>query len=173
MIRLLDPRTFTPQTLTLNADQRLDMPSLTSDNSDCWSQVEVRGNTLVQGIPVQTQPWPGSSAPMAGSLRTSHGAATTTRRPKRRGRIPASMSPIFPVGWPATPGPARRAIRCIWWSPAATRRRPGRQTSGIKARPALSVGSWCGVTRWAAPSCNKSRPGSWPTRRSLRAEHRY
>jgi len=60
-IRFLDPRTFANQTLTLGSDPRLGMPQLTRDHADCWSQVEVRGNTLVQGITLQTSPWPGSS----------------------------------------------------------------------------------------------------------------
>jgi hypothetical protein len=60
-IRFLDSRSFSPNTLTLGADPRLDMPSLTRDYSDCYSQVEVRGNTLVRGVTLQTSPWPGSA----------------------------------------------------------------------------------------------------------------
>lgn len=60
-IRLLDYRTFTPTTLTLGADPRLSMPMLTRDATENYSQVEVRGNTLVRGVTLQTLPWPGSS----------------------------------------------------------------------------------------------------------------
>ena len=65
-IRFLDSRHFTPTTLTLGGDPRLAMPSLTRDYSDCYSQVEIRGNTLVKGITLQTSPWPGSSNPDGG-----------------------------------------------------------------------------------------------------------
>jgi hypothetical protein len=62
-IRFLDVRTFTPATVTLGnaADPRFTMPSLTRDYSDSYSQVEVRGNTLVEGVYLQTKKWPGSS----------------------------------------------------------------------------------------------------------------
>jgi hypothetical protein len=60
-IRFLDPRTFAATTLTIGADPRIEMPSLTRDHSDCWSQVEVRGNTLVSGMMLKVLPWPGSS----------------------------------------------------------------------------------------------------------------
>lgn len=61
-IRILDSRAFTPTTLTLGSDPRLGMPALTRDASDNFSQVEIRGNTLVQAAILQTQPWPGSTA---------------------------------------------------------------------------------------------------------------
>jgi hypothetical protein len=61
-IRILDSRTFTPTTLTIGADPRLQMPTLTRDYSDSYSRVEVRGNTQVQATLVQTLPLPGSSA---------------------------------------------------------------------------------------------------------------
>jgi hypothetical protein len=60
-IRFLDLRTYAASTLTLGADPRLDMPSLSRDIADCYSRVLVRGFTQVQGMAVQTQPWPGSS----------------------------------------------------------------------------------------------------------------
>jgi hypothetical protein len=60
-IRFLDPRNFAATTLTIGADPRIEMPSLTRDHSDCWSQVEVRGNTLVTGMTLKVAPWPGSS----------------------------------------------------------------------------------------------------------------
>ena len=59
-IRFLDLRSATPNTLELGNDPRLDMPSLTRDFSDCYSQVEVRGNTLATPAILQTSPWPGS-----------------------------------------------------------------------------------------------------------------
>jgi hypothetical protein len=62
-IRVLDVRTFATNTVTLgnNADPRFGMPSLTRDYSDSYSQVEVRGNTLVEGCYLQTKKWPGSA----------------------------------------------------------------------------------------------------------------
>jgi hypothetical protein len=61
-IRFYDLRAAANNTLTLGSDPRLDMPTLTRDFSDSYSQVEVRGNTLAQGIILQTQPWTGSSS---------------------------------------------------------------------------------------------------------------
>jgi hypothetical protein len=60
-IRFLDSRSFSGATLTMGGDPRLGMPTLTRDYSDCYSQVHVRGNTLVKGITLQTNPWPGSA----------------------------------------------------------------------------------------------------------------
>ena len=61
-IRFLDSRTFTGATITIGADPRVGMPMLTRDFSECYSRVQVRGNSLVRGWTLQTQPWPGSSA---------------------------------------------------------------------------------------------------------------
>jgi hypothetical protein len=61
-IRFLDSRNFSGSTLTLGSDPRLGMPSLTRDYSDSYSQVQVRGNTKVQGVILQTLPWSGSMA---------------------------------------------------------------------------------------------------------------
>ena len=61
-IRFLDMRSPTNNTLTLGGDPRLGMPQLTRDYSDCFSQVEVRGNTLAVAMTLQTSPWPGSSS---------------------------------------------------------------------------------------------------------------
>lgn len=63
-IRFLDPRTFPVTIVTLNdpSDHRWDMPELTRDASDNYSQVMVRGNTLCRGLTLQDKPWPGSTA---------------------------------------------------------------------------------------------------------------
>ena len=60
-IRFFDVRNATNATLTLGSDPRLGMPSLTRDYSDCYPQVEVRGNTLAVPMTLQTQPWHGSA----------------------------------------------------------------------------------------------------------------
>lgn len=65
-IRFLDMRNCTNNTLTLGSDPRLDMPQLTRDFSDCYSQVVVRGNTLATPAILQTLPWPGSSSSNGG-----------------------------------------------------------------------------------------------------------
>jgi hypothetical protein len=61
-IRFLDMRLAANNTLTLGSDPRLGMPTLTRDYNDCYSQVEVRGNTIAVPVMLQTQPWPGSSS---------------------------------------------------------------------------------------------------------------
>jgi hypothetical protein len=61
-IRFLDMRIPANNTLTLGGDPRLGMPTMTRDYSDCYSQVEVRGNTLAVAMTLQTQPWPGSGS---------------------------------------------------------------------------------------------------------------
>jgi hypothetical protein len=58
IIRILDQRLATNNTLTLGADPRLGMPTLTRDYSDSYSQVTVRGNTQASPVIVQTLPWP-------------------------------------------------------------------------------------------------------------------
>jgi len=65
-IRFLDLRSAVGNTLTLGSDRRLGMPSLTRDYSDCYSQVEVRGNTIAVPYSLQTLPWPGSADPDGG-----------------------------------------------------------------------------------------------------------
>lgn len=65
-IRVFDTRTFSPNTLTIGGDPRVGMPMLTRDFTDCYSQMEIRGNTLVTGMTLQTMPWPGSGAPDGG-----------------------------------------------------------------------------------------------------------
>jgi hypothetical protein len=67
-IRFFTTYNFTDNTWTLGGDPRLMMPSLTRDYSDCYSQVEVRGNTLTQGVTLQSQPWPGSSSANGGLI---------------------------------------------------------------------------------------------------------
>ncbi len=62
VIRILDQRLATNNTLTLGSDPRLGMPTLTRDYSDSYSQVTVRGNTQASPVIVQTLPWPGSTA---------------------------------------------------------------------------------------------------------------
>jgi hypothetical protein len=61
-IRFLDLRGTSANTLTLGGDPRLGMPSLTRDYSECFSQVEVRGNTIAVPMTLQTLPWQGSSS---------------------------------------------------------------------------------------------------------------
>lgn len=60
-IRVLDMRSATNTTLTMGSDPRVGQPQLTRDYSDCFSQVHIRGNTLVRAVTIQTQPWPGST----------------------------------------------------------------------------------------------------------------
>lgn len=59
-IRFLDLRSCTNNTLTIGGDPRIGMPQLTRDFTDCYSQIFVRGYTLVQAVTIQTLPWPGS-----------------------------------------------------------------------------------------------------------------
>lgn len=61
-IRFIDLRLAASNTLTLGSDPRLGMPTLTRDYADCYSQVEVRGNTIAVPMTLQTTPWPGSSS---------------------------------------------------------------------------------------------------------------
>jgi hypothetical protein len=61
-IRFLDQRLATNNTLVLGTDPRIGMPTMTRDYFDCYSQVEVRGNTLATPVILQTLPWPGSTA---------------------------------------------------------------------------------------------------------------
>ena len=60
-MRVYDPRTYTPLTLTLGSADRVNLPQLRRDVTNNYQRVVVRGNTLVQAITLQTQPWPGSS----------------------------------------------------------------------------------------------------------------
>jgi hypothetical protein len=90
-IRFLDTRTFTPNTLTLGADPRLMMPTLTRDYSDCYSQVEIRGNTLVQGVSLQTQPWPGSSS-SDGGLQEDFAWGSLSNAAAKAAWVPADWS---------------------------------------------------------------------------------
>ncbi len=65
-IRLLDPRGFhslSTVTLTMDGtDPRVGRPSLTTDWSQCYTRVIVRGNSLVVPVTLSLAPWPGSSA---------------------------------------------------------------------------------------------------------------
>lgn len=45
---------FPSTTLTLGSDARLDMPEIHTDYSECYGQVEVRGETLVKAVEVST-----------------------------------------------------------------------------------------------------------------------
>lgn len=45
---------FPSMTLTLGSDARLDMPEIHTDYSECYGQVEVRGETLVKAVEVST-----------------------------------------------------------------------------------------------------------------------
>ena len=49
-IRLHDPRTFTPLTLTLGAADRVDLPSYIRDWSQCYSSVLIRGYTRCEAF---------------------------------------------------------------------------------------------------------------------------
>jgi hypothetical protein len=59
-IRFFTTYNFSANTLTLNSDPILP-PTLTRDATSNFSQVEIRGNTLVQAMTLQSQPWPGST----------------------------------------------------------------------------------------------------------------
>lgn len=66
-IRFLDQRVMaaSPTTVTMGGtgvDARWGLPQLTRDFSECFSQVEVRGNTLANIGTLQTLPWPGSAS---------------------------------------------------------------------------------------------------------------
>lgn len=90
-IRFLDSRTFTSNTLTLGADPRLGMPQLTRDYSDSYSQVEVRGNTLVRLAVLQTEPWQGSSA-SDGGLQEDFGYGSTSNAAAKAAWVPTDWS---------------------------------------------------------------------------------
>lgn len=102
-IRLLDSRTFAGTTLTLGSDPRVGTPTLTRDASDNYSRVEVRGNTLVRGIALQTSPWPGSTA-TDGGLQEDFGYGTTSNAAAKAAWVPSDWSQPNQHGSPLDTG---------------------------------------------------------------------
>ena len=103
-IRVLDSRTFAANTLTMGADPRLGMPMLTRDASDNYSQVEVRGNTLVRALTVQTNPWPGSSS-TDGGLEEDFGYGALSNAAAKAAWVPTDWSqPNAGIGAPLDQG---------------------------------------------------------------------
>lgn len=103
-IRLLDTRTFAGNTLTLGSDPRLGMPMLTRDLSDNYSQVEIRGNTLVRAVTVATSPWPGSSSP-DGGLQEDFAWGSYTNAQAKTNWLPTDWSqPNEGIGAPLATG---------------------------------------------------------------------
>jgi hypothetical protein len=90
-IRFLDMRSPTNNTLTLGGDARLGMPQLTRDYSDCYSQVEVRGNTLAVAMTLQTEPWPGSSS-SDGGLQEDFAWGSYTNTQAKNNWVPADFT---------------------------------------------------------------------------------
>jgi hypothetical protein len=90
-IRFLDLRAAANNTLTLGGDPRLGMPQLTRDYSDCYSQVEVRGNTLATPMTLQTAPWPGSSS-ANGGLEEDFAFGSTTSAAAKAAWVPADFN---------------------------------------------------------------------------------
>lgn len=102
-IRFFDMRSATNNTLTLGADPRIGMPELTRDYSDSYSQVEVRGNTLVQAVTLQTQPWPGSTL-TDGGLQEDFAWGSYTNAQAKANWVPADWSQPNQYGAPFDQG---------------------------------------------------------------------
>lgn len=102
-IRFLDPRLFSVTTLTLGSDPRLMMPTLTRDLGDCYSQVEVRGNTLVRAVTLQTAPWPGSSS-SDGGLQEAFAWGSLSGAAAKAAWVPAGWSQPNQYGAPYDTG---------------------------------------------------------------------
>jgi hypothetical protein len=90
-IRFLDQRLAAATTLTLGSDPRLDMPQMTRDFSDCYSQVEVRGNANATPVILQTTPWPGSSA-SDGGLQEDFAWGALTNAAAKAAYVPADYN---------------------------------------------------------------------------------
>jgi hypothetical protein len=90
-IRFLDMRLAANSTLTLGADPRLGMPTLTRDYNDCYSQVEVRGNTIAVPVTLQTTPWSGSSS-SDGGLQEDFAWGALTNSAAKAAWVPADFN---------------------------------------------------------------------------------
>jgi hypothetical protein len=102
-IRFLDSRSFSVATLTIGGDPRLDMPSLTRDYSDSYSQVAIRGNTRVEGFTLQTLPFPGS-ADADGGLQEDFAWGVLSNAAAKSGWVPACWTTPLQHGSAAETG---------------------------------------------------------------------
>lgn len=102
-IRFLDSRTFASTTLTMGTDPRVGQPMLTRDATENYSQVEVRGNTLVRGVTLQTLPWPGSSA-SDGGLQEDFAWGSYTNAQAKANWVPSDWSQPNQHGSPLDTG---------------------------------------------------------------------
>jgi hypothetical protein len=114
-IRFFTTYNFSANTWTLGGDPRILPPSLTRDYSDCYSQVLVRGNTLVQGVTLQTQPWPGSSS-SDGGLQEDFAWGSFSNAAAKAAWVPADWSQPNQYGAPYDTGsctcPSTTTVTC-------------------------------------------------------------
>lgn len=105
-IRFLDPRTFADVVITINdpSDIRWDMPELTRDASDNYSQIIVRGNTLVRAFTLQDDPWSGSAG-TDGGLAEDFAHDGLTNAQAKAAWVPSDWSQPNQSGAPMEAGP--------------------------------------------------------------------
>jgi hypothetical protein len=100
-IRFHDPRTWSSYiTLTMDgSDPRVGRPSMTCDWSGCYTACEVRGNSLVVGVTLALQPWPGSSDTDGGLQEDfAHDGLTNSQAKAQYNPIADFQSPLQSAG---------------------------------------------------------------------------
>lgn len=148
VIRFLDPRAFTPMTLTRGADPRVGLPQLRRDVSACYSRVLVRGFTRVVPVLVGTKPLPGSTRADNGLQEDfAHDGLTNTQA--KAAWTPADFQD------PGQPNGTATATAAVS-SGAVTTVSPGSQGYGYTSAPPVTlVGVGTGATATATLTGDK------------------